>query len=175
VTTAKDADSDRRAELSQRTKTCPKCSQEKSGSEFTISKRGDGHLFLSASCKKCRAATEAKRRERREDHVSKNPDYVFPPYIRPTYDRLSQEEREPFRERMRKYASENQSQSLESATNHYKEWTGPELELLLREDLTAIELAEMLNRTLHSVRRMRVKVQKDPRKQVHAGIDRAEL
>lgn len=67
------------------------------------------------------------------------------------------------------YLTTHQRESLESASNNYKHWTGPELELLNREDLTAVELSQMLNRTLYSVRKMRAKLQRDPRKQSLLG------
>lgn len=45
--------------------------------------------------------------------------------------------------------------SLESAKRHRYEWTGPELEMVSRDDLTASELAEGLGRTVAAVQAMR--------------------
>lgn len=113
-------------------------------------------------CKPCRASKEALNRELGVDHVSRNPGYMFP----------AQEGSEGLA-RNKAYFDKFQSQSLEQATNNRKEWTGPELELLARKDLKARELAEMLNRTLHSVRRMRAKIIRDPQKRDLAGIAEA--
>src|SRR5699024_9788688 len=60
--------------------------------------------------------------------------------------------------------------SLTTATNRYKEWTGPELEVIVRDDLTASEMARMLNRTIMSVKSMRHKCKTDPRKAKMAGV-----
>lgn len=48
-----------------------------------------------------------------------------------------------------------QSTTLPSAKNHCKEWTGPELELVARKDLSAREVAQMIGRTLYAVRNQR--------------------
>lgn len=45
-----------------------------------------------------------------------------------------------------------------TAVNHGKEWTGPELELLVRDDLTARQVAAMLGRSPMAVGAMRRKV-----------------
>lgn len=70
------------------------------------------------------------------------------------------------------YAS--QAETLEGASNNYKGWTGPEMELILRNDLTATETAQMLGRTVYAVRAMRRRCSIDPRVQVLAG-ERIEL
>ncbi len=47
---------------------------------------------------------------------------------------------------------------------HYKqEWTGPELEIATRSDLTAAQAARMLGRTMHGVKRVRAKCRTEPR------------
>lgn len=74
-----------------------------------------------------------------------------------------------------RYIRSRQSQSLEHAHNRYKEWTGPELEVLLRPDLTATEVALTLNRTLSAVYTMRQACKRDPRKKALAGVGRGEL
>lgn len=62
------------------------------------------------------------------------------------------------------------SETLETATNHYKQWTGPELEIAARADLTARQVAVMLGRTLKSVKGIRVKLRDDPRYRDTAGV-----
>lgn len=54
-----------------------------------------------------------------------------------------------------------QAETLEGATRWGQVWTGPELELAMREDLTAKEVALALRRSYHAV------VQ--ARKRIHAG------
>lgn len=43
-------------------------------------------------------------------------------------------------------------------------WTGPELEIVARTDLTAREAAVMLGRTLYAVKHQRKAIRNDPRK-----------
>lgn len=65
----------------------------------------------------------------------------------------------------------NQQRATASAPSRYKEWTGPELEIAAREDLTTREVALMLGRTFSGVKGMRAKLLRDPRKQALAGTD----
>lgn len=57
----------------------------------------------------------------------------------------------------------------DTATNHRKEWTGPELEIIARPDLSASQAAKLLGRTLYAVKHMRRKLMVDPRKIRVAG------
>lgn len=63
-----------------------------------------------------------------------------------------------------------QAETLSHATNCYKQWTGPELEIAARDDLTVTEAALMLGRTWKAVRVMRSKLRTDPRKIQLAGL-----
>jgi hypothetical protein len=56
--------------------------------------------------------------------------------------------------------------SREAAARHYWPWTGTELEIASREDLTEAQVASMLGRTLGSVNTMRGKLRDDPRLQM---------
>lgn len=51
-----------------------------------------------------------------------------------------------------------------------KQWTGPELEMASRTDLTARQVAQMLGRTFYAVRHMRKKLRIDPRYINLAGV-----
>lgn len=53
--------------------------------------------------------------------------------------------------------------SREAATRHYWPWTGVELEIASRDDLTEAQVASMLGRTRSSVNTMRGKLRDDPR------------
>lgn len=53
----------------------------------------------------------------------------------------------------------------DTARNHGKEWTGPELELAARLELSASEVARMLGRTINAVRTVRDGMRRgDPRR-----------
>jgi hypothetical protein len=62
------------------------------------------------------------------------------------------------------------SETLQNASNHRKEWTGPELEIAGDLSRTAREVALMLGRTINSVRHIRRALRDDPRKIKVAGI-----
>jgi hypothetical protein len=49
----------------------------------------------------------------------------------------------------------------ETAERHRQEWTGVELEIASRPDLTARQVAEVLHRTLSAVRNMRQRLNSD--------------
>lgn len=72
----------------------------------------------------------------------------------------------------RKHASTVQSQNatMSRAGRRTLPWTGPELEIAAREDLTAAQVAQMTGRTLYGVNVMRRKLRKDPRKIDLAGV-----
>lgn len=55
------------------------------------------------------------------------------------------------------------SKSRERAVKNGQPWTGPELETVVREDLTAAEAAALLGRTLKAVKNMRAKCRTDPK------------
>lgn len=65
-----------------------------------------------------------------------------------------------------------QAQTLEKAVRHGYQWTGPELELIARRDLTAKQAAAMLGRTLASVQGMRALIKREPRYINLAGVGR---
>ncbi len=58
---------------------------------------------------------------------------------------------------------------MDQALNHYKQWTGPELEVVAR-DLPASEIARQLGRSLYAVKHMRNLLRVDPRKIDLAGL-----
>lgn len=75
-------------------------------------------------------------------------------------------------DRVRSSQSQRQSQavSLQSARRRGFVWTGPDMELVMRDDLTLAELASMLGRTYASVAAMRTKVRHDPKCAKVAGV-----
>lgn len=77
---------------------------------------------------------------------------------------------EESRARSRADYGKRQRETLPTAVNRGKQWTGPELEIAAREDLTATQVALMLGRTEAAVRVMRHKLREDPRKINLAGL-----
>jgi hypothetical protein len=75
---------------------------------------------------------------------------------------------EEFRRRQREHADEVrarvQAATVDGARNGRKQWTGPELEIAARQDLTARQVAGMLGRTLYAVKHVRRQLRTDPRK-----------
>jgi hypothetical protein len=63
-----------------------------------------------------------------------------------------------------------QAETLPTATRSGYQWTGPELEIATRSDLTVKEAARMLGRTYYAVRTMRALVSIDPRKTALLGL-----
>lgn len=49
-------------------------------------------------------------------------------------------------------------------------WTGPELEIAARKDLTATQVARMIGRSPNAVQKIRTKLRRDPRKVLLAGV-----
>lgn len=76
------------------------------------------------------------------------------------------------RARSRRYHAAAQAKTLEGAGNRYKEWTGPELEIASRRELSAKQVALMLGRTVAAVKNIRRKLTYDPRKINAAGVSR---
>jgi ParB-like chromosome segregation protein Spo0J len=68
------------------------------------------------------------------------------------------------------YRTEAQAESLAAATNYGKQWTGPELEIAARDDLTTKEVAAMLGRSFAAVVNMRRLLRCDPKTITFAGI-----
>lgn len=66
-----------------------------------------------------------------------------------------------------------QAKTAEQAKRHGQQWTGPELEVAARDDLSLVEIATLLGRTLGAVRQVRQRLKDDPMKIHVAGISRA--
>ena len=69
-----------------------------------------------------------------------------------------------------RYTRNQALRSLPTATNWGKEWTGPELEFIARDDYSPLEAALLIGRTSAAVRVMRQKLLIDPRKARLAGV-----
>jgi hypothetical protein len=76
--------------------------------------------------------------------------------------------------RRSKLIRRKQSRTLEGATNFGKQWTGAELEIASRSELSHREVAAMLGRTFYAVRTMRRRLRSEPIKVLTAGAARKE-
>lgn len=65
-----------------------------------------------------------------------------------------------------------QARTLDNARRHYYVWTGPELEIASRDDLSITQIALMLGRTYNAVVYARRCIERDPRKAFLAGLAR---
>lgn len=65
-----------------------------------------------------------------------------------------------------------QAESLTKATRHRAQWTGHEMELAARSDLSSRQVALVLGRTVAAVRTMRQRLRRDPATIGVAGIAR---
>lgn len=68
---------------------------------------------------------------------------------------------------------QRQASTIAGASRRGQQWTGPELEIALREDLTSVVAAKMLGRTKYAVETMRRRHRREPMIQRVAGIPRA--
>jgi len=63
------------------------------------------------------------------------------------------------------------AETIDGATHHNAEWTGPELEILVRGGATARELAMTLGRTTGAVRAALHRIKTEPKVARLAGLD----
>jgi len=136
-------------------KRCTRCGQAKPRTEFgRHAWRADG---LQDRCKACRAAYRKEHPEEREQHNARGRTWAA---AHPEWrNRVNGQERAI------------QAETLKQARRNGYLWTGPELELAARPDLTKEQVALMTGRTLHAVRHARRKLRDDPKTIAHAGLD----
>lgn len=80
-------------------------------------------------------------------------------------------ERQPrSRRKVREHKRAANEESLASARNRWKVWTGPELEVASRRDLTAREVARLIGRTVYAVEQKRRALKIDPQAIALAGV-----
>ena len=90
--------------------------------------------------------------------------YAFNP------ENAAEREREYQRTHVHARRVRRNDESREKAARHRSEWTGPELELADREDLTAAQVAAMTGRTIKAVKTIRTKLRRDVRLQELRGM-----
>lgn len=113
-------------------KTCTGCGKLGQNKDFRRTRSGKGQPQLAGMCRQCESATSYERSRRSGFKSSRD-----------------HRQREQARSLPRAY---------KSASN--QEWTGPELELLTREDLTAKQIAGMIGRTINAVLQARTKLRR---------------
>jgi hypothetical protein len=118
--------------------------------------RPDG---LAVHCKEC--SSESGRRWRK----------AHPDKVREASRRYYAAHPEKAREKVRRRMAQDYAVTRDSARHHYEMWTGPQLEIAAREDLTARQVAVMTGRTLYAVYSARHRLREDPRIISLAGLD----
>lgn len=73
------------------------------------------------------------------------------------------------REASRRWQRIRNDRLLDQAKRHNAQWTGPELEIAARDDLSASQAAEILGRTMWAVQTMRKRMRVEPSQQWLAG------
>jgi hypothetical protein len=114
---------------------------------------------LSYYCKEC--DKQALRRWREKD----------PDRAREASRRYRAEHPEKVKEAARRQKARDNAVTIDSARHHREMWTGPQLEIAAREDLTAKQVAVMTGRTLHAVNNARSRLREDPEIISVAGLD----
>jgi hypothetical protein len=67
----------------------------------------------------------------------------------------------------------HQEETKPRARRHYAQWTGPELELLSRSDLSTRDIARLIGRSYYAVETKRRDLGKEPALDLVAGVSRA--
>jgi hypothetical protein len=114
-----------------------------------------------------KAANREKRNERERRYRAANRDAVSE---RDRRRKAANRERDNERDRRRRATV--QAETTDAARRHGYVWTGPELEIVARDDLTVKQIALMLGRTYTAVEKARERIRRDPRADFLAGLAR---
>lgn len=88
-----------------------------------------------------------------------------------TREKVDEEFRTKMRRRADRIKARTNRKTLETATRNGQQWTGPELEIACRPDLSARQAAEMLGRSFYAVKHARQKIT-EPKWAEVAGLPR---
>lgn len=111
---------------------------------------GDPSMWQTYRCR-CDVCDTARRQYRRERE----------------YERLSASERRKALDSLAGTRAKLQARTAATARRRGARWTGPEMQLVARKDLTATEVARMTGRTFHAVSNVRAAL-RDPDHRDHA-------
>jgi len=129
--------------------------------------------ILAATCRACGVLLDASRFARNSDGYMQ---------LAACMACASRRKRTNYSDRQRAFESEARHNrhvskwhsTVETAANHYKEWTGPELEFASRDDLGLLEMAKALGRTYAAVSQVRQAIRSEPKRQNVAGLSRRQ-
>lgn len=128
-----------------------------------------GYRDWGCRCETCQAAHAAKNAQYRQDREEREPGSVT------RWNAEWREAQDPERLKAVDLQSklQHRAKTRAKANRHGFQWTGPELEVAARSDLTIAEVALMLGRTYDAVCNARRRLKDDP-KLIHlAGLPRA--
>lgn len=147
-------------------KVCTKCLLRKSFAEFSVRKRyyrSVARISLDSRCTRCVSKAWSER-------MARSPENMERKRARDAEYSSSSEARVRNAARSTINRHVSYEETVGGASNLGKEWTGPEIEIALRKDLTAVQVAKMLGRTNYAVQNIRHAHKVDPRKQELAGL-----
>lgn len=144
--------------------------RKRAQSGFTQFKHGySGYRNWGCRCETCSAGHAEKLKAQRERTDARAPG------SRAKKDAEWRERQgAPLREAGRRRWADEQAATLASIARNRVQWTGPELELASRPDLTAKAVALMLGRSLYAVTNMRRRLKDDPRLIRLAGLPKKQ-
>ena len=140
-------------------KTCTRCGKTQPIGEF-YRRSSRGSNARESRCRSCKCAVAAAWKIEHPSRVEE---------VARRYRAAHDDEH---RSAVRKHEHEQALVTLPLAVNSGKEWTGPELEILTRRELTDTTAALMLGRTSRAVSQQRHLLSVDPRKINLAGVSR---
>lgn len=132
---------------------------------YYVAHREQALAYARAYDAKNREKIHAKQQARREAHREE---------IRERELAWREANREESRRRVAANDRKNQAETLPQARRYGRQWTGPELELAARPDLTAKQVALMVGRTTGAVKIKRHHLRYDPATQNLAGLTEAQ-
>jgi hypothetical protein len=124
-------------------KICTQCHTEKTLDDFN--KQAAGKYGRMSACRDC---TRARQAQYRKDN---------PEAARASAKKYRENHPETVKARRQKFQDKVKSEVNANASNTGKKWTAEDLEVLIREDLSVLEMSKQLERTYASVAVMRQK------------------
>jgi hypothetical protein len=113
-----------------------------------------------------RAANQEKIRESKRRYYA-----AYPEMFREASRRYRAAHPEEVKEATNRRQARDNAVTRDSARHHREVWTGPQLEIAAREDLTAKQVAAMTGRTVYAVYNIRRRLRDDPKIIWLAGLD----